>query len=108
MIQTKRFTPIYHISIEFPDGKKLSKTNIGLQVLFNTYFINLDKNLSGKNYSLSDAESIMNKYDKLFENCKILIQYTDSWGHRWKGKSAWPKRQKFIDYIKERILNYGS
>jgi len=102
----KRLKPDYHILIEFPDGKKISKSNLLISQLFNIYFINLDKNLSVKKYSIHDADSIMNKYDELFKNCKVKIQYTDSWGHRWKGKEAWPRREKFINYLKERILNY--
>lgn len=73
MVQQKRFSPLYHISITFPDGKKLSKSNVNLSTLFDTYFINLDKNIKGKNYSTNDAESIMDKYSKLFENCKVVI-----------------------------------
>lgn len=102
----KRIPACYHISITFPNGKVLTKIDIPLYKLFEIYFINLNKNLEGKNYTIKDAEEIMQKYETMFQNCKVIIQYTDSWGHRWKGKSAWPKREKFINYLRERILNY--
>lgn len=104
----KRVQSCYHISITFPDNKVISKTEIPLYKLLEVYFINLDNNLKGKGYKIDDAEELMQKYEKLFENCKVIIQYTDSWGHRWKGKCAWPKREKFINYLKERIVNYGT
>jgi hypothetical protein len=97
----KRETPAYAISITFPDGKKLVKTNLTLSGLFDNYFINLDSNLdSGK---FLDAESIYNKYQELFNKCKVNIQFTDSWGHRWKGKTAWPRKEKFINYLTEKL-----
>lgn len=102
----KREQASYDLQITFPDNKVLKKTNLSLYQLFENYFINLNNNLKNSNYSIKDAESIMNKYDELFKNCKVLIQYVDSWGHRWKGKVAWPKKDKFIEYLKERIINY--
>lgn len=102
----KRIQGYYDISITFPDNKKLVKTGLSLYKLLDTYFINLDKNLSNNKYSISDAENIYNKYQELFKNCKVVIQYVDSWEHRWKGHCAWPKKDKFIEHLKERILNY--
>ena len=101
----KRESPSYAISIKFPDGRLISKTKLYLSQLFNIYFINLDKNLKSKFYTLEDSENIYNKYKELYKDCKIIIQYSDSWGHIWKGDCAWPKKDKFIEYIKERIVN---
>lgn len=105
-VVNKREQSAYHINITFPGGKFIQKTDLSLDGLFNTYFINLNNNLAGKNYTINDAESVMEKYDNLFKDCKITIQYVDTWGHRWKGKCAWPRREKFINYLKERIMNY--
>ena len=76
--------------------------------LFEIYFINLDKNLQSKKYSVNEALEILNKYKEIYKDCEVLIQYSDSWGHIWKGKCAWPREDKFIEYIKERIVNYDT
>ena len=36
---------------------------------------------------------------------KVQINYIDSWGHTWKGKVAWPKESKFIEYLNNRLKN---
>ena len=91
----------YQIGMLFPDGKKLSKPKCTLNELFNTYFIGLDKYL-GKNLS---AEELLEKYKETFSNkeIKIQINYIDSWGHIWKGKVAWPKESKFIEFLNSRL-----
>ena len=100
VIPTK-IPPVWQIGMLFPDGKKISKPKCTLNDLFNTYFIGLDKYLD-KNLS---AEDLLNKYKETFENkeIKIVIRYIDSWGHTWKGKVAWPKESKFIDYLNNRL-----
>lgn len=93
--------PIWQIGMLFPDGKKVSKSKCTLNELFNTYFINLD-NFVSKGYT---GEQLLELYEKTFENkgIKIVIRYVDSWGHTWKGKVAWPKRDKFIDFLNKRL-----
>lgn len=100
VIPTK-VSPIWQIGILFPDGKKISKPKCTLNDLFDTYFIGLDKYLN-KNLS---AEELLNKYKETFDKkgIKIQIRYIDSWGHTWKGKVAWPREYKFIDYLNKRI-----
>jgi len=95
--------PIWQISIKFPDGKAITKLKCTLNDLFDTYFLNLDRYLS-KNY---DAEQLFELYNKTYENkgVKILIQYVDSWAHTWKGKVAWPRKDKFIDYLNKKLNN---
>lgn len=92
---------IWQIGILFPDGKKISKPKCSLNEIFNTYFIGLDRYLD-KGLS---AEELLNKYKETFNNkgIKIAIQYVDSWGHTWKGKVAWPKQEKFIEYLNNKI-----
>ena len=92
---------IWQIGILFPDGKKISKPKCSLNEIFNTYFIGLDKYLD-KGLS---AEELLNKYKETFNNkgIKIAIQYVDSWGHTWKGKVAWPKQEKFIEYLNKKL-----
>ena len=96
-----KFQPIWQIGILFPDGKKISKPKCSLNEIFNTYFIGLDKYLD-KGLS---AEELLNKYKETFNNkgIKIAIQYVDSWGHTWKGKVAWPKQEKFIEYLNKKL-----
>ena len=96
---------IWQIGILFPDGKKISKPKCSLNEIFNTYFIGLDRYLD-KGLS---AEELLNKYKETFNNkgIKIAIQYVDSWGHTWKGKVAWPKQEKFIEYLNKKLnANY--
>ena len=51
------------------------------------------------------AEELFNKYDETFKSkdIKVVIRYIDSWGHLWKGKCAWPRKEKFIEYLRERL-----
>ena len=93
--------PIWQIGILFPDGKKISKPKCTLNELFNTYFIGLDKYLNSK----LSAEELLDKYKNTFETkgIKIVIRYIDSWGHTWKGKVAWPKESKFIEFLNNRL-----
>ena len=93
--------PIWQIGILFPDGKKVSKTKCTLNDLFDTYFIGLDKYLN-KNYN---PEQFLELYKKTYHNkgIKVQINYIDSWGHLWKGKVAWPRESKFIEYLNERL-----
>jgi hypothetical protein len=95
--------PVWQIGMLFPDGKKISKPRCTLNEIFNTYFINLDKYL---NKRLS-AEELLNKYKETFGkgNIKVQINYIDSWGHTWKGKVAWPRESKFIEYLNKKLSN---
>lgn len=102
LIPTK-VPPVWQIGMLFPDGKKISKPKCTLNDLFETYFIGLDKYL-GKNLT---AEELLEKYKNTFEvkGIKIVIRYIDSWGHMWKGKVAWPRENKFIEYLNKRLNN---
>lgn len=93
--------PIWQIGIMFPDGKKISKPKCTLNDLFNTYFINLDNYLS-KGYT---GEQLLELYEKTFNDkgIKVVIRYIDSWAHTWKGKVAWPRRDKFIDFLNSKL-----
>jgi len=93
--------PIWQIGILFPDGKKISKPKCTLNEIFNTYFIGLDKYLN----SNLTAEELLQKYKDTFTNkeIKIQINYIDSWGHTWRGKVAWPRENKFIEYLNKRL-----
>jgi hypothetical protein len=95
--------PVWQIGILFPDGKKISKPKCTLNEIFETYFIGLDKYLS-KGFT---PEELLNKYKETFETkgIKIAIHYIDSWGHTWKGKVAWPRESRFIEYLNKRINN---
>ena len=103
IIKTTKVSPIWQIGILFPDGKKISKPKCTLNEIFNTYFIGLDKYL---NYNLT-AEELLQKYRDTFTNkgIKIQINYIDSWGHTWKGKVAWPRESKFIEYLNQQLNN---
>ena len=93
--------PVWQIGIIFPDGKKISKPKCTLNEIFNTYFIGLDKYLDGK----LSAEELLEKYKTTFEtkDIKVVIRYIDSWGHLWKGKVAWPRESKFIEYLNKKL-----
>ena len=95
--------PVWQIGILFPDGKKISKPKCTLNEIFETYFLNLDKYIS-KGYT---SEQLLELYKKTFNDkgIKIAIHYIDSWGHLWKGKIAWPRESKFIEYLNKRIQN---
>ena len=103
IIEVTKVKPIWQIGMLFPDGKKISKPKCTLNDLFETYFIGLDKYL-GKNLT---AEELLEKYKNTFEvkGIKIVIRYIDSWGHMWKGKVAWPRENKFIEYLNKRLNN---
>ena len=96
-----KIPPVYQIGILFPDGKKISKPKCTLNELLNTYFLNLEKYLS-KGYT---AEQLLELYQKTYQDkdIKVVIRYVDSWGHLWKGKVAWPRECRFIDYLNKRI-----
>jgi len=93
--------PIWQIGMLFPDGKKISKPKCTLNEIFNTYFIGLDKYIG----SGLSAEELLEKYKNTFstKGIKVQINYIDSWGHTWKGKVAWPRESKFIEYLNKRI-----
>lgn len=95
--------PVWQIGMLFPDGKKISKPRCTLNEIFETYFINLDKYTS-KGYT---PEQLLEIYKKTYYNkgIKVVIHYIDSWGHTWKGKEAWPRESKFIEYLEKRINN---
>ena len=101
IISPTKVSPIWQIGILFPDGKKVVKSKCTLNELFNTYFIGLDKYLNSK----LSAEELLDKYKNTFETkgIKIVIRYIDSWGHTWKGKVAWPKESKFIEFLNNRL-----
>lgn len=94
-------TPVWQIGMLFPDGKKISKPKCTLNEIFNTYFIGLDKYIS-KGFT---AEELLNKYKDTFSNkgIKVQINYIDSWGHLWKGKVAWPRESKFMEFLNKRL-----
>jgi hypothetical protein len=96
-----KVTPIWQIGILFPDGKKISKPKCTLNELFDTYFIGLDKYIS-KGYT---PEQLLELYQKTYYNkgIRVQINYIDSWGHTWKGKVAWPREYKFIEYLNKRL-----
>jgi len=98
-----KVTPIWQIGILFPDGKKISKPKCTLNELFDTYFIGLDKYIS-KGYT---PEQLLELYQKTYYNkgIRVQINYIDSWGHTWKGKVAWPREDKFIEYLNKRLNN---
>ena len=97
--------PIWQIGMLFPDGKKVSKPKCTLNDIMNTYFIGLDKYL---NKGLT-AEELLNKYKDTFSNkgIKIQINYIDSWGHTWKGRVAWPRESKFIEYLNNKLIEFN-
>ena len=101
VIEVTKVPPIWQIGMQFPNGKKLSKPKCTLNELFNTYFIGLDKYLNSK----LSAEELLEKYKSTFETkgIKVVIRYIDSWGHTWKGKVAWPRESKFIDFLNSRL-----
>lgn len=93
--------PVWQIGILFPDGRKISKPKCTLNEVFITYFMGLDKYLK----SNLTAEELLEKYKSTFEakDIKITIRYIDSWGHMWKGKCAWPKESKFIEFLNTKL-----
>ena len=96
-----KIPPVWQIGILFPDGKKISKPKCTLNEIFETYFIGLDKYLN----SNLTAEELLDKYKETFKTkeIKVAIHYIDSWGHTWKGKVAWPRESKFIEYLNKRL-----
>ena len=97
--------PVWQIGILFPDGKKISKPRCTLNEIFETYFMGLDKYISYANKE--GADKLLDLYKKTFESkgIKVQINYIDSWGHKWKGKVAWPKEDKFIEYLNKRMTS---
>ena len=93
--------PIWQIAILFPDGRKISKPKCTLNDIFDTYFINLDKYINNG----YDANQLLELYQKTYYNkgIKVQIAYIDSWSHRWTGKVAWPREDKFIEFLNKRI-----
>jgi len=93
--------PVWQIGILFPDGKKIAKPKCTLNEIFEIYFMSLDK-YSSKGYS---PEQLLELYQKTYYNkgIKVQINYIDSWGHLWKGKVAWPRESKFIEYLNKRL-----
>ena len=93
--------PIWQIGILFPDGRKVSKPKCTLNEIFETYFIGLDKYINSK----LTPQELLDKYKSTFESkgIKIAIHYIDSWGHTWKGKCAWPREYKFIEFLEKRL-----
>lgn len=94
--------PVWQIGILFPDGKKISKLKLNnLDEVLDTYFLSLDKYLNKK----YDAEQLLELYKKTYETkgIKVAIHYIDSWGHIWKGKYAWPKKEWFLEYLNKKI-----
>lgn len=96
-----KIKPIWQIGIIFPDGKKLTKLKCTLNDLMDTYFMNLDKYLN-KGF---DSEQLLELYKKTYSNkgIKVIINYIDSYTHKWTGKVAWPKQERFIEYLNKRI-----
>lgn len=94
--------PVWQIGILFPDGKKVSKPKLdSLDEVLDIYFLSLDKYLN-KGY---DAEQLLELYQKTYKEkgIKVAIHYKDSWGHLWKGKHAWPKKEWFLEYLNKKL-----
>ena len=104
LIEVTKVPPVWQIGILFPDGRKVSKPKCTLNEIFNTYFISLEKYLD-KGLT---AEELLDKYKITFDknNIKVQINYIDSWGHKWKGKVAWPRDSRFIEYLNKRINEF--
>ena len=103
VILPTKVPPIWQIGILFPDGKKIAKPKCTLNEILETYFIGLDKYIS-KGFT---SEELLNKYKETFESkgIKVQINYIDSYGHKWTGKCAWPRENKFIEYLEKRLSN---
>lgn len=89
--------PVWQIGIMFPDGKKIVKPRCTLNELLETYFLNLDEAPD------IEPEELLSRYKNIYKdkNIKVAINYIDSWGHKWTGKIAWPKDDKFINYLNQ-------
>lgn len=100
IITPTKIPSYYQIGIIFPDGKKITKTRVSLNELFETYFLNLD-NLKGN----LTSEELLEKYKQTYleKGIKVGINFIDSWGHKWIGKVAWPRESKFIEYLNKRL-----
>ena len=101
VLKVTKVPPVWQIGMLLPDGRKISKPKCTLNEIFNIYFLNLEKYLD-KGYT---PEQLLELYQKTYYNkgIKVGINYIDSWGHKWKGKVAWPKESKFIEYLNKRI-----
>lgn len=91
----------FQIGIQFPDGKKVVKSKCTMEEVFETYFINLEK----LRESVETPEELFEKYQEKYEKegIKVAINYSDSWGHMWKGKKAWPIKDRFIEYLNRKM-----
>jgi hypothetical protein len=100
-----KLPPVWRIGILFPDGKKIVKPKCTLNDLMNTYFLNLEKYLE----KYKDSEQLFELYQKNYSSkgIKVGIEYVDSWGHLWKGKVAWPVKDKFIEYLNVRLNEHN-
>lgn len=98
---THKQQPYWQVGILFPNGKKISKSKCSLNEVFDVYFIKLENYLNS-NYT---SEELLDKYINTFKNnnFKVVIRYVDSWGHVWKDKSGWPKKEKFIEYLNTKL-----
>lgn len=105
VIGPTKVPPVWQIGMLFPDGKKISKPKCSLNELLNTYFLSLDKYLD-KGLT---AEELLERYKTTYENkgIKVVIRYIDSWGHTWKGKVAWPRESKFIEFLNKRLNEFN-
>ena len=103
VISPTKVQPVWQIGMLFPNGQKISKPRCTLNEIFEAYFLNLDKYIS-KEYT---PEQLLELYQKTYYNkgIKVQINYIDSWGHTWKGKIAWPRESKFIEYLNKRLNN---
>ena len=103
VILPTKIPPVWQIGILFPDGKKIAKPKCTLNEILETYFIGLDKYI---NKGIA-PEDLLNKYKETFESkgIKVQINYIDSYGHKWTGKCAWPRENKFIEYLEKRLSN---
>ena len=92
---------MWQIAIILPTGQKIVKNKCTLNDLFETYFQKLDSKLKSE----IPAEELFDKYQEFYsnQNIKVIIQYVDSWGHTWKGKVAWPRKDKFIELLNKKM-----
>jgi len=101
VVSPTKVQPVWQIGMLFPNGQKIAKPRCTLNEIFETYFLNLDKYTS-KEYT---PEQLLELYQKTYYNkgVKVQINYIDSWGHTWKGKIAWPRESKFIEFLNSRL-----
>ena len=104
--QKKRSQTYYQIGLLFPDGKKIVKKQCSLNEVFETYFLKLENYLD-KNYT---PEQLFELYENTYKNkgVKVQINFIDSWEHKWTGKCAWPRKEKFLNYLENEINRNSS